>query len=352
MRRSILRVLAIDPGTISTGVIVVSGDTLEEYYEIPSSVLSSDPEELFRDIERHKPDIVVAPSGYGLPPIDIRKLSIGERLSALMISEDDPGIFELKYISYFLKNIDRLGMPVIGIPGVINLASIPISRKINRFDLGTADKVAVTVLASIIHSDGDPERLSKSSFIVLELGAFTAGIAVRDGRIVDGVGGTLFPIGIISSGGWDGEIAVMLGRRIYKRDLFRGGLRDICGEIDIEVIRSKCPDGYERYLEDIAKTIAMLSTSILRGRSSRSWGDIKVYISGRGAVKTLINDLLSEYGLYIEILRSYYGDKVKRAAEGAALYGLAWAGYKDRRLLEVLGIFNWVPTRLILYGWE
>lgn len=347
-----MRILAIDPGTISTGIIVVSGDTLENYYEIPSSVLSSDPEELFRDIERHRPDIVVAPSGYGLPPIDIRKLSVDERLSALMISEHDPGIYELKYMSYFLKHVDRLEIPVIGIPGVINLAGIPASRKINKFDLGTADKVAVTVLASIVHSNGDPEVLSKSSFIVLELGAFTAGIAVRDGRIIDGVGGTLFPIGIISSGGWDGEIAVLLGRRIYKRDLFRGGLRDICGEIDVETIKSKCPEGYERYVEDIAKTIAMLSSSIFKGRGSRSLSDVKVYISGRGAVKTIVNDLSSEYCLDIEILKSYYGKEVKRAAEGAALYGLAWTGYKDRRLLEVLGILNWVPARPMLHWWE
>ncbi|MDT7888438.1 MAG: DUF1464 family protein [Desulfurococcales archaeon] len=345
-----MRVLAIDPGTISTAVIVVSDDILESYREIPSHILSQEPEELFRYIEIHKPDLVVAPSGYGLPPTDLRRLSVEERLSALMTPENDPGIAELRYISYFLRRLDRLVIPVIGIPGVINLASVPISRKINRFDLGTADKVAIAFLASVIHSNGDPEVLSKSSFIVLELGAFTSGIAIKDGKIVDGVGGTLFPIGILSSGGWDGEVAVLLGRRIYKRDLFRGGLRDVCGETDIEVIRNKCPEGYERYLDDLAKTIAMLSMSIIKGRGSKVLSDIKIYVSGRGAVKTLIDDLSIEYGLEIEILRSYYGGEVKRAAEGAALYGLAWAGYKYQRLLNILGILDLSETSFQPYS--
>jgi predicted butyrate kinase (DUF1464 family) len=340
-----MRVLAIDPGTISAGIIVVSDDILEDFYEIPSRELSSDPEMIFGIIDRHEPELIVAPSGYGLPPVDLRGLDASQRLLALLTRSDDPGVEELRYVSHFLRRLDILRIPVIGIPGVANLASVPASRKINRIDLGTADKVAIAVLASIIHSGSDPDDLSRSSFAVIELGAFTAGIAIKDGRIVDGVGGTLFPIGILSRGGWDGEEAFLLGRRIYKRDLFKGGLSDICGATDIEIIRSRCPEGYDRYIDDIAKTAFMLISSIIRGRP-QPIDRIKIYISGRGASKKLAYDLSTEYGLDVEILRNYYREGIKKASEGAALYGLSWAGRKSRRILEILGILNWVPMRI------
>ncbi|MEM2203615.1 MAG: DUF1464 family protein [Sulfolobales archaeon] len=340
-----MKVLAIDPGTLSTGIIVTSEKGLEDYIEVVSEELSREPEKLLDIIESNTPNLVVAPSGYGLPPIDLRSLDPAELATATLVREDDPGVGGLRYISYFLKRLKTMRMPVIGIPGVANLASVPSSRKINRIDLGTADKVALTVLAAMIHSNEDRGVLRRSSFIVVELGAFTAAVAVKSGKIIDGIGGTLFPIGIISSGGWDGEMAVAIGRRIYKRDLFSGGLRDICGSIDIEIIRSKCPEGYERYLDDIAKTISMLQTSIKKDR----WrGSIKIYMSGRGAVKAIIEDLWKYYEIDAEILRNYYRDGIKKPAEGAALYGLAWIGVKDRGILETLGIFDWRPLELPL----
>lgn len=338
-----MRVLAIDPGSISTGIITVSREGLKEYIEIRSEELSRDPEEILNTIRSRDPDLIVAPSGYGLPPVDLRNLDPEDLAVATLTRQDDPGVPELRYISYFLKRIRTLEMPVIGIPGVANLGSVPSSRKINRLDLGTADKVALTVLAAVIHSNEDPEALRRSSFIVVELGAFTAAVAVKDGLIIDGVGGTLFPMGILSSGGWDGEVAVALGRRIYKRDLFSGGLKDICGSIDIDIIRSRCPEGYERYLDDIAKTISMLHASIKKGR----WrGSVKVYLSGRGASKALAEDLWDYYEIEAEILRNYYREGIKKPAEGAALYGLAWLGEKRREILEILGIFNWEPLKI------
>src|SRR5438128_40495 len=60
---------------------------------------------------------------------------------------------------------------------------------------------------------------------LLELGgAFSAAAAVRDGRIVDGVGGTSGPIGWRSPGALDGEVAYLAGE-VTKAMLFRGGAR-------------------------------------------------------------------------------------------------------------------------------
>ncbi|MEL9929596.1 MAG: DUF1464 family protein [Sulfolobales archaeon] len=345
-----MRVLAIDPGSITTSVATVENDKIYRYREVSSKELSRNPEMLFEMIEEDQPDIIVAPSGYGLPPVDIRELNTEERLKSLLLREDDPGIEDLKYISYFLKHVERIKVPVIGVPGIYNLATIDPSKRINRIDLGTADKTATAILAIYVHSRGDLERLSRSNIIVMELGAFTSGIAVKEGRIIDGVGGTLYPIGLISGGGWDGEIAVILGRRIYKRDLFKGGLKSICGTIDLEEIYVRCREGFERYIDDIAKTIAVLERSIRRGGLKED--EIKIYLSGRGA-RNIVVKALKEYGYNPEILPRFFkgsDEKIKSSAEGSALYGILWKNNRD--FLRRIGVLeDWIPydMKLIYY---
>ena len=70
------------------------------------------------------------------------------------------------------------------------------------------------------------------SFILLELGgAFTAAIAVEDGRIVDGVGGSSGPLGVRAAGALDGEVAFLAGS-VSKDLLFGGGAATIAGTPD------------------------------------------------------------------------------------------------------------------------
>ncbi|MGC9009864.1 MAG: DUF1464 family protein [Sulfolobales archaeon] len=334
-----MRILAIDPGTLTTAVAVGDEKNIEFYYEVNSEELSKRPEHLFEIINSLDPDLVVAPSGYGLPPIDLRKIESKYRSAALLKYFDDPGIEELRFISFFLNNIDSLKMPVIGLPSIYNLITVPEYRIYNRVDLGTSDKTALAILASVIYSGEDIERLKRANIIVVELGAFTAGIAIANGEIIDGVGGSLFPIGLVSRGGLDTEIAVLMRRRIYKRDVFSGGLRDLCGTTDLEEIRARCPTAYDRYIDDIAKTIAMLEVSIRKNSKIRD--GVKIYLSGRGASLMIINSL-KEYGFEeIDILPSYYGrPHIKRSVEGSLLYGLLWSGVKNKDILYVLGVLR------------
>ncbi|MGC9148368.1 MAG: DUF1464 family protein [Sulfolobales archaeon] len=334
-----MRILAIDPGTITTAVAVGDETSIEFYYEVNSKDLSKKPEYLFEIINNLDPDLVIAPSGYGLPPIDLRRIESKSRLAALLKYADDPGIEELRFISFFLNNIDSLQMPVVGLPSVYNLITVPEYRVYNRIDLGTSDKTALAILAGVIYSGEDVEKLKKANIVVIELGAFTAGIAIANGEIIDGVGGSLFPIGLVSRGGLDTEIAVSMKRRIYKRDVFSGGLRDLCGTTDLEKIQKECFTAYNRYIDDIAKTIAMLEVSIRR--TSKIKSEIKIYLSGRGALPMIIESL-KEYGFNeIDILPSYYGKThVKRSVEGALLYGLLWSGVKNRDILNILGILR------------
>ena len=65
---------------------------------------------------------------------------------------------------------------------------------------------------------------------MLELGgAFSAGLAVRGGRIVDGLGGSAGPIGARACGALDAEVAYLLGGALSKRTVFSGVSSPVIG---------------------------------------------------------------------------------------------------------------------------
>src|SRR5918993_3636313 len=102
--------------------------------------------------------------------------------------------------------------------------------------MGTADKVCAAALA--MHEQAGRRRCdwSETAFILLELGgAFTAAVAVQDGRIVDGVGGSSGPLGARAPGAFDGEVAYLAGR-VTKAMVFAGGAAAVSGEPDIAAL--------------------------------------------------------------------------------------------------------------------
>ena len=111
-----------------------------------------------------------------------------------------------------MRALARSTLPVVLTPGVIHLATVPPQRKVNRVDLGTADKVCVAVLAIAEQARRFARKPSKVSLVLLELGgAFSAAIAVAGGTIVDGAGGTSGPLGFRAAGALDGEVAYHRG---------------------------------------------------------------------------------------------------------------------------------------------
>src|SRR5439155_689004 len=110
-------------------------------------------------------------------------------------------------------------------PGVIHLTSVPEHRKVNRVDMGTADKVCVAALAIAAQVERSSRPLDKVSLVLLELGgAFTAAIAVAGGKIVDGAGGSAGPLGFRAAGALDGEVAYLAGA-VPKAMLLQGFAR-------------------------------------------------------------------------------------------------------------------------------
>ena len=157
---------------------------------------------------------------------------------------------------------------------------MPAHRKVNRVDMGTADKVCAVALA--IHEQAERHGCSERdvSFILLELGgAFTAAIAVERGRIVDGVGGTSGPLGLRGAGALDGEVAFLAGpdleapavhgRRRRNRRPTRG-----CSRGDRQsLIRPRAQLAWDAYLESAVKAVAALAVSAPEAR--------EVMLSGR-----------------------------------------------------------------------
>jgi predicted butyrate kinase (DUF1464 family) len=206
---------------------------------------------------------------------------------------------------------------------VVHLPTVPAHRKINRIDLGTADKLCVAALALDGQAAGSGGDFAACCFCLVELGsAFSAGVVVAGGQIVDGLGGTAGPVGWRSGGAWDGEVAYLFSP-LGKRDLFAGG---VLAEPDAEPAQL-------RLRESLVKTVAGLQATtpfahvILSGR---------LLEEERGLAEMLAADL-ARFGAVRRLL-SLPGAWAKQAAQGAALLADGLAGGARAPLVEHLAL--------------
>jgi predicted butyrate kinase (DUF1464 family) len=223
--------VGIDPGTISIDLCGLDDGRLFLDRSLPTADALADPPALVALLESYAPlDLVVGPSGHGLPLMRARDLTDTDfKLAFLAASGESGGIGGLRSLVRALAVSD---LPVVLTPGVIHLQSVPDHRKVNRVDMGTADKVCAAALGIRDHAArlGCCER--EASFILLELGgAFTAALAVRDGQIVDGIAGSAGPLGARAAGALDGEVAFLAGS-VSKRMVFEGGAASLAGRPD------------------------------------------------------------------------------------------------------------------------
>ena len=340
------RVLGIDPGTVSIDLCVLDEGRLVLDESLPTAEALRHPASFVARVEAAGPfDLIAGPSGYGLPCVAAEALTDDDlRLAFLAAEGESGGIGGLRGL---VRAIARAGLPMVLTPGVIHLPSVPAYRKINRVDMGTADKVCAAALAVRQQADRRRCALADTSFILLELGgAFTAAIAVQDGRIVDGAGGSSGPIGLRGSGALDGEVAYLAGR-VPKSMIFTGGVATITGDTDpfslappASMVRLK-PDttnhqrARDAYFEAAIKAIASLRVSAPAAR--------EVILSGRvAAVPAVRDELVSRIAgtpgaLPVEIL-SGFAAPGRQAAQGAALLADGLAGGSHAELVDTLGI--------------
>jgi predicted butyrate kinase (DUF1464 family) len=316
------RVVGIDPGTVSLDLCGLADGRLFLDASWPTSQAIGDPRGLVESILASGPvDLVVGPSGYGLPVTLAADASDEDLRLAFLSRPGDGGGIE--GIGRLTRRLAEAGLPMVFIPGVVLLDTVPPHRKLNRVDMGTADKVAATALA--IHEQS--ERLGRAYFdvsvVLVELGgAFTAGVAVHRGRIVDGVGGSSGPLGWRAPGAWDGEAAFLAGS-VSKSALFQGG---------VETILEREPGGgdmvVQAYVEGAVKTVMQLLRSAPEAE--------EIMLSGRHASDVTILEgirrALADVGP-VRLLQGF-ATVAKQGAQGAALIADGLAGGAHGALVD------------------
>jgi predicted butyrate kinase (DUF1464 family) len=320
------RVVGIDPGTVSIDLCgLADGDIwLDRTFATRDAL--ADPAGFVALLTSAGPlDLIAGPSGYGLPLVDARNATETDLRLALLSAGGEAG--GIGGLGALMRLLNRSGLPLVYTPGVIHLPTVPAHRKLNRIDMGTADKVAAAALgiwaarrpgASAARAEPPSRVAAEPSFILLELGgAFSAAIAVQDGKIVDGAGGTSGPMGWQSSGAWDGETAFLAGQ--VTKDLLFGGGRT-----------SDAEHGLAAFIESAHKAVLSLVAAVpdpqvilLSGRHARD-ATVRAALEYRLAPIAPVQDLEG------------FATVAKQGAQGAALIADGLAGGEHAWLVEAM----------------
>jgi predicted butyrate kinase (DUF1464 family) len=334
------RVIGIDVGTTTTDLCGMDDGRVFLAQSLPTSDALASPATLIAILEGSGHlDLVVGPSGYGLPLTRASDLTAEAiNLATLAVGGDLGGIHGFTSL---LRSLATSSLPIVLTPGVIHLPSVPAHRKINRIDMGTADKVCACALAIHQRARESGSLESDVSFLMLETGgAFSAALAVANGAIVDGLGGTSGPMGLSSAGAWDGEVTYLAGS-ITKDMLFSGGARSVANADatgDYVEVFSGSPDGqaaWSAYVEGAVKALAALATSVPGVRN--------VVLSGRLARERRLHDELVRrlaplMGKAAITVLEGFTREAKNGAQGAALVADGLAGGAAADLVRAMRI--------------
>jgi predicted butyrate kinase (DUF1464 family) len=332
------RVIGVDPGTLSFDLCGLDGGRVFLERSIAAGDAARSPALLVEALAAALPlDLVVAPSGYGLPLIRVADVTEADLDLCLLVRPEDRGQREMVGgLRAMLELMRERRLPAVLVPGVVHLPTVPAHRKVNRIDMGTADKLCVAALA--VRDQAERLRLTpgETSFILVELGGvFTAALGVDRGQVVDGIGGTSGGLGYRGVGTLDGEVAYALGD-VKKSTLFTGGAAFVAGdpELSPETMAERVASGgrarvaWDALVESTAKMVAALRVSVPAPR--------EILLSGRLArLPPLVDGLTAALPGPVRPLGGL-GSSSKEAAQGAALIADGLAGGAARELVETL----------------
>src|SRR5680860_990711 len=133
---SMPRTIGIDLGTVSLDVCGLDGEDVFLDKTFPTAEVGADPRMLVDLVQSVGPvDLIIGPSGYGLPWLDIEHA--GDREIDLMLLADGPegprGTI-VQGMGKILRALKESGLPLCFSPGVIHLPTVPSYRKVNRSD--------------------------------------------------------------------------------------------------------------------------------------------------------------------------------------------------------------------------
>jgi len=328
-----MRIAGIDPGTGSFDFFGMDGEKVILDTSVPVAEVARNPNVLLDTVRSVFPlDMIVGPSGYGLPVTPIKDVT--ERELTLMVP-DDKSIPLYDGIRMVIRLMKDKGFPVYFTPGVIHLPTVPAYRKANKMDMGTADKVCCVALAIRDQAQQYSIDYNQTSFILVEMGyAFNAVIGVDRGKVVDGLGGTSGGPGFITLGSMDSELAVRLGR-FPGIVLFSGGAKDASGKDDLtpeEMAREqpKYSASWNMMLESIVKGVAAIKVAVEKPREILLSGRL----SGIPEITETLADKLSQFGVVRKVGRQ--ARVAKEAAEGAYIIGEGLLGGKYKGIVDCL----------------
>ncbi|MBA7707708.1 hypothetical protein ES703_116586 [subsurface metagenome] len=328
-----MRIIGIDPGTGSFDFFGMDGEKTILDTTVPVPEVAQNPKVLLDTARNVFPlDMIVGPSGYGLPVTRIKDVT--ERERTLMVPDDKsiPLYDGIRMVVWLMKDE---GWPVYFTPGVIHLQTVPAYRKANKMDMGTADKVCCVALAIRDQAELHDIDYSETSFILAEVGyAFTAVTAVDKGKIVDGLGGTSGGPGFITLGSMDSELAVRLGK-FPGVVLFSGGAKDASGKDDLtpeELAKEhhKYQDAWNMLLESIVKDVMAMTVAVEKPR--------EILLSGRlSGIPEIAETLATRFSKVGKVRKVRRQARVaKEAAEGAYIIGEGLSGGKYKGIVDSL----------------
>ena len=328
-----MRIAGIDPGTGSFDFFGMDGEKVILDTSVPVAEVARNPNVLLDTVRSVFPlDMIVGPSGYGLPVTPIKDVT--ERELTLMVP-DDKSIPLYDGIRMVIRLMKDEGFPVCFTPGVIHLPTVPTYRKANKMDMGTADKVCCVALAIRDQAQQYSIDYNQTSFILVEMGyAFNAVIGVDHGKVVDGLGGTSGGPGFITLGSMDSELAVRLGR-FPGIVLFSGGAKDASGKDDLtpeEMAKEsdKYSAAWNMLLESVLKGVVAMMIAVEKPREILLSGRL----SGIPEITETLADKLSQFGVVRKVGRQ--ARVAKEAAEGAYIIGEGLLGGKYKGIVDCL----------------
>ncbi|MBD3349907.1 MAG: DUF1464 domain-containing protein [Candidatus Lokiarchaeota archaeon] len=338
----IIKVLGVDPGSYSwdfIGFDEEQGICLD--HSIPTKQIQKNPEICLELIKsRGNFDLLSAPSGFGLPLKKIVDMSDEDFfLTILKKKSKKDSIIGLTQILKLLKKEKINGYML---PSVKHLPTVKRYHKINKIDLGTADKLCTSVVGIRNQMEDLSIPCNETSFIMVEMGyAFSAVLAIENGKIIDGIGGSNI-MGFRAVGSIDGEVAYLMGK-IRKRDVYKGGVSSIAGFGDMKAEElillakkdEKTQVALNAYYDSVKKAVYAISSSFYNPENIK-----QVLFAGRYArFDPLVKPLLQDLKLIAptKVMRSY-AQISKESAQGAAFIANGLLGGRFKDIVDTLQI--------------
>ena len=336
------RVLGVDPGSLSWDFFALDDDTIILDTSIPTKELIQDPQKainIIRSVENI--DLMVSPSGFGLPLKNVRDLTEKDIFFTLLkFNQKDKD--KLIGLGEVLRLIKAQNIPGIIVPGVKHLPTIPRYRKINKIDMGTADKLCTAVTGIRDQMERFNVAPKGTNFIMVEIGyGFTAVLAIENGQIIDGIGGSNI-MGFRACGSLDGELAYLI-KNIRKKNIYKGGVAYISGYSDLSLREitllaerdEQTKTALKAYISSVKKAVFGIASSF-----SQKEKIVEVLLAGRGAELNYLRERMIR-GLKdvapVKIMKSY-SQIAKRAAQGAAFIANGILGGRFEPIINNLKI--------------